>query len=56
MEHLTHTTDDTLDRAEEEILSHTVSDDALEAAAGTEKLRGWTGRTFASFCAGGDCC
>jgi hypothetical protein len=37
MEHLTHTTDDTLDRAEEEILTHTVSDEALEAAAGTER-------------------
>jgi hypothetical protein len=36
MEQLSHTTDDTLDRAEEEILTHTVSDEALEAAAGTE--------------------
>jgi hypothetical protein len=29
-----HTTSDTLDQTDEEILTHTVSDDALEAAAG----------------------
>lgn len=40
MEQLSHTTDDTLDRAEEEILTHTVSDEALEAAVGTD----WGGR------------
>jgi hypothetical protein len=31
------TTSFTLDRADEEILTHTVSDEALEAAAGTER-------------------
>lgn len=36
MEHLSHTTDDTVGGAEEEILTHTVSDEVLEAAAGTE--------------------
>lgn len=40
MEQLSHTTDDTLDRAEEEILTHTVSDEALEAAAGTAERGG----------------
>jgi hypothetical protein len=31
------TTSDTLDLADEEILTYTVSEDALEAAAGTER-------------------
>jgi hypothetical protein len=40
MDHSSETAN--LDRADEEILSYTVSDEALEAAAGTE--RGATGR------------
>jgi hypothetical protein len=32
------TTSDTLDQADEDILTYTVSDDALEAAAGTEVI------------------
>ena len=31
-----------LDQADEDILSYTVSDEALEAAAGTEELTAWT--------------
>ena len=31
------TTSDTLDQADDDILSYTVSDEALEAAAGTER-------------------
>jgi len=43
------TTADTLDQAGEEILTHTVSDEALEAAAGTQNQDfGATG--FVSFC------
>jgi hypothetical protein len=42
VEHLIHTTDDTLDLAEEEILTHTVSDEALEATAGTERGANWS--------------
>lgn len=36
IEHLSHTTADTTDQADEEILTSTLSDDALEAAAGKE--------------------
>ncbi len=39
MEYLDHLTDDALERAEEEILTHTVSDEALEAAAGAQRGR-----------------
>jgi hypothetical protein len=41
MDRQTDTTD--LDQADEEILAYTVSDEALEAAAGTERgaLTGW---------------
>ena len=31
------TTSDTLDQIDEDVLTYTVSDDALEAAAGTER-------------------
>jgi hypothetical protein len=37
VEQLSHMTADTIDEAEDEILSQTVSDETLEAAAGT----GW---------------
>lgn len=37
MPHPSHATADTLDQAEEEILTDTVSDEALEAAAGAER-------------------
>ena len=37
MQQLSRTTTDTLDQAEEELLTATVSDEALEAAAGTVK-------------------
>jgi hypothetical protein len=49
MEQQSHTTTDTLDQAEEEILNHTVSDEALEAACGregaaqTRQPGSWTG-------------
>jgi hypothetical protein len=36
MDNLSHTTTDAHDQAEENILAYTVSDEALEAAAGTE--------------------
>lgn len=46
---------DTLDQADEEILTTTVSDEALEAAAGTEKRPAWTtGGAFTWGCS--DCC
>ena len=35
--HMDNTTSFTLDRTDEEILAYTVSDEALEAAAGTER-------------------
>jgi hypothetical protein len=35
--HMDDTTSDTLDQADEEILSYTASDEAIEAAADTEK-------------------
>jgi hypothetical protein len=46
------TTSDTLDRADEEILTHTASDDALEAAASIDleqpaTLRGYTNPVYA---------
>jgi hypothetical protein len=37
MEQLSHTTTDTADQADEEIFTFPVSDEALEAAAGTER-------------------
>jgi hypothetical protein len=37
MEQLTHPTTDMLDKVEEEILTCTASDEAVEAAAGTER-------------------
>jgi hypothetical protein len=37
MEPLSHTTADTTDQAAEELLYYTVSDEALEAAMGTER-------------------
>ena len=38
MEHGSHTTTDALDQADEVILTHAVSDEALEAAAGVHGL------------------
>ncbi len=37
MEHLSRTTIDTTDQGDQEILAFILSDEALEAAAGTEK-------------------
>ena len=43
-----------LDQADDEILTYTVSDEALEAAAGTEKPSWTTGGAFTWGCS--DCC
>jgi hypothetical protein len=37
----------TLDQIDEDILSYTVSDEALEAAAGTERGQMWTSPPYA---------
>jgi hypothetical protein len=46
--------DDTIDQIEDEILTYEVSDEALEAAAGTVKEKG--GSQTISFCSGLDTC
>jgi hypothetical protein len=54
----TSTSTATLDQADEEILTYTVSDEALEAAAGTEQRRerGAAPYTFQStYCLPADC-
>jgi hypothetical protein len=50
----TSTTTSTLDQADEDILTNTVSDEALEAAAGTAKRAWTTGAAFTWGCS--DCC
>jgi hypothetical protein len=44
-----------LDQADEDILTYTVSDEALEAAAGTEKGRYYTAHSMV-MPVGGPCC
>ena len=44
------TTSDTLDQADEEILTYTVSDEALEVAARTERGPTWAAPTHVHRC------
>ncbi len=54
MNNLSHTTVDILDRVEYEILNNSLSDEALEAAAGTITDR--AGSFTLAFCSGLDTC
>lgn len=56
MEHLPHTMTDAADQADEEFLTSTLSDEAMEAAADVDQWArvSWTGVTLL-WCACGSC-